>query len=193
MKRFERLTSRTGLTMLVATALSVGLAGCAAFSPAVITTPYPASDGTATTIPGTDVALRNFLVVAAPEGEAGAVIGTIVNDGDDQVRVSLTIHEGPDESTPETFVTVQPHAAVRIGPDADVTMRVTQLAGPAGAMTTMSAKIDSAGTSTWDVPIVLAAGPYASLTPAPTPTPTPSAAASPSSTKTSKPTESPTP
>ena len=84
----KRICDVAGRTALVAAALAVGLSGCSALSPSTVTETYPASDGTNTDLPGSSVALRNFLVIGAEKGAPAELVGAVINDGAAPVDVS---------------------------------------------------------------------------------------------------------
>jgi hypothetical protein len=168
-----------GKSALVATALALSLTGCAAMaSPATILTPYPAADGVASDLPGTDVKLRDFLVVGTDKGSPAEVVGAVVNDGQTPIQVSLQTDLGPTSQPKQTLVRVAAQSITLIGPDQKTRMEIPELPVIPGAMTGMSAATTAGGRADFSVPVMLPVGPYASLTPGP------SASASPTGTPT---------
>jgi hypothetical protein len=178
---------------VAALALAASAAGCSAFSPMTITTPYPASDGVNVDV-GPDVHLRNVLVVAAEKGATGAVVASIVNNGPSPVTVQLAAQLG--ESTPfgQTRVVVPANGSVLVSPGQQNEMVVPDLPVGPGEFVEMSAATSASGTEYFQAPVVPPEGTYASLT-APPATPTPSAtpSATASATPTGEPTGEPTP
>src|SRR5262249_18430993 len=97
---FPALRRRAGLPLAAAAlgALSFLLAGCSELSPDTIATPSAPGDGVSpnvtTPADGSYIGLRNFLVVAAAEGDAGRVVGTVVNTGATAVQLALAADQG---------------------------------------------------------------------------------------------------
>jgi hypothetical protein len=176
-KRTRDVTGRTGLALA---ALVLSLAGCSALSPTVITTPYPAADGVQLDLPGTDVKLRDFLVIGTEKGAPASVLGSVVNDGSTPVRVSLQSDPGESAQPTQTVVPVEAHGSVLIGPDQEIQMAIPQLPVPPGGVVTLSAATGTGGTASFQLPVLRPEGFYAGMTPAPTtaaPTPTTSSKA----------------
>jgi hypothetical protein len=194
-KRTRDVAVRTALAV---TALAVSLAGCSALSPRVINTPYPAADGVQLNLPGSNVKLRDFLVVGTSVGAPAEVIGVVVNDGSSPARISLQADLGATAQPTQTLVQVEAHGVVRIGPDQATQMELPQLPVIPGGVLALSAATATGGTANLEVPVVLPEGDYAGLTPAPTteaPTPTETKATKSKKDKakaTSTPTTSPT-
>lgn len=186
----KRIRVVAGRTVLVTAVTAVVLSGCSALSPATISTPYPPADGVGLTLPGTSVLLRDFLVIGTAKDAPAAVLGTVVNDGDSAVEVSLQAPLGTATATAaagatpatagqaaQTLVNVAAHGTVRIGPDQTAKMVISDLAVPPGATTTLTAATQAGGRANVELPVMLPQGIYASLTPAPTPSATPTATA----------------
>jgi hypothetical protein len=169
-KRTRYVAARTAL---VTTAIAVCLAGCSALSPAVIATPYPASDGIDLNLPGTEVGLRNLLVVGTAKDASAAVLGSVVNDGATAVKISLQADPGTSGQPVQTLIEVPAHTRLAIGPNEVTTMVITALPVAPGADIEMSIATTTGGRTDAQVPVVLAQAQYASLTPAPAPTDTP--------------------
>jgi hypothetical protein len=180
----------TGRTVLVTAAISVCLAGCSVLSPSVISS-YPAADGINVSLPGTSVGLRNLVVVGTAKDAPATVVGALVNNGSTTVHVTLQADLGPSGQPAQTAIDIEPHSSVQIGPDQQTTMEISDLAVAPGAVTTISAATQIGGRVDAQVPVMLAEGPYASLTAAPTPTETPTPTDTPSSTETPSSTDSP--
>jgi hypothetical protein len=170
--------------------LAGSLTGCSAMSPATIETPYDASDGVNVDL-GQQIGLRNFLVVAKEKGAPAAVLGSVVNDSDQETTVELTAQLGETTQPSVTRISVPAQSRVLIVPGGRQQMIIPELPVEPGAVLDMSAAAADAGATYFEAPVVPAAGSYSSLTAPPTtapPTPTP--AASPSGTQ--QPTGSPT-
>jgi hypothetical protein len=178
------------------TAIVVGCtltAGCSALSPSTITKPYPAADGTNVDLPGSAVALRNFLVVGTAKGAQASVVGSVVNDGSTAVQVSLQAPLGATEQPKATVVDVQPHSSVRIGPGEQTVMLLPELTVVPGALTALSAATTAGGTTEFSVPVIPPQAEYAQLTPSPSPSPSPSPTGTPSPSGTPEAGSTPTP
>jgi hypothetical protein len=193
-KRTRHVNGRNALAMA---AIALTLAGCAALSPAVTTTPYPAADGVQLDLPGTSVKLRDFLVVGTAQGAPAEVIGVVINNGSSPIQISLQADLGSTAQPTQTLVRVEAQSLVRLGPDQAVQMELPQLPVAPGASTTISAATTAGGTASLVVPVLLAQGVYASLTPAPTtaapsPTATPTSKSKKKKNKSASPTDSPT-
>src|SRR5262245_14141421 len=77
--------------MIAAAALAT-VTGCAATSPAIITDPYLAADGTdahLTLDDGTVIELTNFLVVLGKKGQPGQVIGAVTYSGTTSITITI--------------------------------------------------------------------------------------------------------
>jgi hypothetical protein len=172
---------RSRQVALATAVLATTLTGCASLtSPAVITRPYEAADGTNAQIEDSQVKLRNVLVVAEKLGAPGVVVGALFNDGDTPVRVALTATPGPTSQPRQTQVRVPAHGSVQIGP-AGTEMTLEQTPVPPGARMDLTAFSPEAGSQTFSVPVLPPTDEiYAAYTPAPAPTtatPTPAASA----------------
>jgi hypothetical protein len=186
----KRIRVVTGRTVLLTAVTAVTLAGCSVLSPATIITPYPAADGVGLVLPGTSVALRDLLVVGTAKDAPATVIGTVVNDGDSPVEVSLQADPGATGQPTQTLINVGAHSSVQLGPDQTNKMVISDLAVAPGAFTSLSAATQAGGRADINVPVLLPQGIYASLTPAPVPSETasvdPSATATPTPGKSTK-------
>jgi hypothetical protein len=168
----KRTREFAGRTVLATAVLALGLTGCSAISPSVVKT-YPASDGVAADLPGSTVALRNFLVVGSEKGSAAEVIGALVNSGTAPVQVSLQAAVGASAQPTQTVVTVPANSITQVGPDQTTTMEIADLAVVPGSVLGITAATGGGGRADLNVPVLLPQGEYASLTPAPAPTDTP--------------------
>jgi hypothetical protein len=168
----KRTFDVAGKTVVATALLAFGLAGCSAINPAVITTPYPASDGVAASLPGTSVALRNFLVVGAAKGSAAEVVGAVVNTGSTPVQVSLQAAVGASSQPTQTQLTVPANAIMQVGPGQATDMQIADLAVDPGQVLGLTASTAAGGRADLSVPVLLPQNEYADLTPGPTPTDT---------------------
>ncbi|MFN0284352.1 MAG: hypothetical protein ACKVZ6_20575 [Kineosporiaceae bacterium] len=124
MKRRTRRLVVPGRVAVVGVAVAALLTGCSFSNPATVATPYAASDGThgelKNAATGENVRLRNFLLVTAAQGGAGAVSGAIANNGTRPVTVQLTVLDDTDPAQPQTVgrasVEVAPGELAQIGP-----------------------------------------------------------------------------
>lgn len=177
MKRTARRPSRFVVTGVVALGAAMALSGCVLASPAIISTPYPASDGSEGSItdPATDatIKLQNFLVVAAGKNQPGSLVGAVVNTGTSAVTVQLAVadQDGATEISGAS-VTADPGKIAQIGPSA-IAVTVPSVPQPPGSVLTLVAKTDGGGSVRFTVPVLEPKAEYASLTPTPTPTETP--------------------
>ena len=79
---------RAGLSAAAAAAL-LTTAGCAYINPPATTMVYSAADGIVEQVG--DVKLANVLIVATGADQEGRVLGTLVNDGDQDVTLSMDV------------------------------------------------------------------------------------------------------
>jgi hypothetical protein len=172
----KRICDVAGRTALVAAALAIGLSGCSALSPSTITETYPASDGTNADLPGTAVALRNFLVIGAEKGAPAELVGAVINDGATAAIISITADLGQTAQPTPTVIQIGAHSSVQIGPEQKFTLSIPALPVEPGATTALSAATSTGGHTDITVPVLRPEDEYTQITPAPTteaPTPTP--------------------
>jgi hypothetical protein len=173
------------------TALTLGLAGCSATSPATTTIPYEAADGASATIPGAGIKLRNFLVVSSAKGAPGQVVGAVINPTNRTVVVTMQTELGPTAQPTQTRIRVAARSLATVGPTGtEVAIADTPVAP--GALMSISAAYAADGGITLDVPVLPPTGFYASYTPAPT-TAAPTDAPTPAATGSADPGASPSP
>lgn len=180
--------------ILAGAVLAGVLAGCSVFSPATTIEPYDPSDGVNVDLEN-GVKLRNFLVVATEKGGVGAVVGSLVNDGDRSVTVELTAQFGESTQPSVTRISVPANGLVLVAPGEQQEMSIPDIPVAPGENIEMSATAASAGTDWFDTPVLPAEGEYATLTAAPTtepPTPSGSPTGSPTESSTESPTETAT-
>ena len=178
MKRTRVVAAKTALAAGV---VAVGLAGCSVTSPAVIRTPYPASDGIDADLPGTDVGLRNLLVIGAAKGSEAELTGSVINSGTTDARINLQAAVGETGQPSQTTVAVGAGESVQFGPGANQTpVTITDLAVAPGDVTGLTASTTSGGRVDLSVPVLPPEGDYVGITPSASPAVTPTG--SPSST-----------
>lgn len=104
--RPRRVPARLSLRTGVAAALAAGLllTGCSATNPIETSKDYDASDGVGVTIG--ELRALNLLVLTEGAGEPGVLHGAVVNDGAEDVTLTITIGgagvtEGADAATVE--------------------------------------------------------------------------------------------
>jgi hypothetical protein len=164
----KRIRGVAGSTALVTAVLAVGLSGCSELSPSVITETYPASDGVNADLPGSAVALRNFLVIGAEKGAPAEVIGAVVNTGSTAVEVSFQADLGETAQPTRTVIKVDPFGSVQLGPDLEESLTIPELPVEPGATTAISAATTTGGRADIVVPVLRPEDEYESVTPAPT-------------------------
>jgi hypothetical protein len=199
----KRIRDVAGRSALVTGVLAVLLSGCSLLSPAITEEPYAASDGANLDLPGTAVALRNFVVIGAEKGAPAVVVGAVVNGGTSSVQVSFQADLGATTQPTATTITVGPNSSVQVGPNQADKIEIPELPVEPGAVTRLSAATTSGGRAEIVVPVLRPQDEYADLTPAPTtPAPTPSATKkpkpsssddSPNASETEQPTGAPAP
>lgn len=199
---------RRAAIVMIAVAGLLALSGCAATSPAIITQPYVAADGTDAdlTFPdGTSIALRNFVVVLDKAGGTGQVIGAVTYSGEGKQPMALEakniaqVHSV--EATAEEIAKNGSTAPVQPSLIFEVTGGELTQVGPTGEQfilpivnvapgqyIDLTASSPATGGITWQVPVVAAVNYYAALTAtttttlAPSPTATPETLESPTET-----------
>jgi len=171
---FPARRRRTGLPLAVVALLALFLAGCSELSPDTIATPYAPGDGVSANVTnpadGSYIGLRNFLIVAAADGSAGRVVGTVVNTGAQPVQVALAADQGASTAPVTVQVEVPAFGLTQVGSDQGTQMILGETPG-AGRMMPMRAATTSGGAVDLTVPVLAPVGFYATLTPPP-PTPT---------------------
>jgi hypothetical protein len=164
----KRIRDIAGKSALVTAALAVVLSGCSTLSPSTISDPYPAADGINLNLPGSTVALRNFLVIGASKGDPAVVVGALINNGPTEVDVALQADLGDTAQPTQTVVKVDANSSVQIGPGQKFEMSIPQLPVEPGATTALSAATTAGGRTELTVPVLRPEDQYKNLTPAPT-------------------------
>ncbi len=148
--------------LAVALPLAGGLAGCSATNPIQTQRQYSPADGVRSTLG--PLQTTNLLVVGTAKGKVAALSGGLVNTGTDPLTVDVSV-----SGASSTF-TVPPNGSVLIGTGSDKgrTMTIDSLDVDPGALTTVTLKVASAGSSTVQVPVVDGTLPqYTSVLPSP--------------------------
>jgi hypothetical protein len=142
-------------------------------SPAQTTKSYEASDGVNTTMGS--LQLQNVLIVTGAKGEAGAMRGMAVNNGQSAIKVAVTTGKKT------TTITVPAETAVRLDgkrtPDSKATVSpvsVPSVAVQPGDSQKVTFSTSKSGANDVQVPVLLDQYPYGSASPEhPTFTPPP--------------------
>lgn len=150
--------ARRRAALLAAAAAGLVLSGCAVNSPTATTLSYAPADGVQAD--GTEIGVRDLLVVSHGNGAPAVVSGSILNLTEEPVTVAITA--AGTSLSPE--VTVEPNSSLRLdGTGADGTpgepLTMPALDTPAG----MSVEVRlSTGSETLsaDAPVLLPQGPY---------------------------------
>ena len=167
---------------LVTAATTVGVAGCSAFSPAVVLRPYDASDGRNDRVAGVEI--RNALVVSPGLDEPGVVSVTLVNSSAEDASVTVSADVDAGEAPAQTYFVpagelVQIGATQALALDGAATTPTPNEQNPAwlqlpqvpqhpGQTVTMTFR--AAGESVdVNAPVLLPCFEYAALTPTPAP------------------------
>ncbi len=187
---------RAVIALIAATGIAA-LSGCAATSPAIITRPYVAADGTDADLSlddGSSIALRNFVVVLDKSGGTGQVIGAVAYSGTGKQALAIEAKDPaqvppatPDPAKAAKADPADPAGAVPAAPSVifEVTGGQLTRVGPGGVSfvlpvvkvapgqyVDLTASSPAAGSVTWKVPVVPATRQYAGLTATTAATPT---------------------
>jgi hypothetical protein len=93
-------TARIAASVVIAGAVALGASACNLVTYQATTEQYDASDGVSGTIGALDI--RNALLVTG-DGETASFVGTVVNSGDDDVRLGLQYENASGEKVTEQF------------------------------------------------------------------------------------------
>ena len=159
-------TSRHRLRAALAAAAlgSTLLGGCALFSPVQTDYAYQSADGVNATFGELD--LRGVLVVADAKDGPGSVVGQLVNNGAEDLDVTIGTAGGPG-----TLVTVERGASVPL--DAESAIALPSVPGGPGDVVQLQVATPASGQNVVTVPVLPALGYYEDVKP-------PAASASPS-------------
>lgn len=134
------------------------LAGCSATNPVTTAMNYDASDGVSASVG--DVRLLNLLVASNGDGEPGAVLGAVSNEGED-ARVAIAVAGGEPQAFPvDAGQVVLLGSAATGGEEGAAGGQTTEeveleaVDVPAGALLELEITTDLGGTRTVSVPVV---------------------------------------
>jgi hypothetical protein len=144
-------------------ALVAGLGACQMASPITTDMAYDAADGVSVDLE--DVVIRDLLVVSEGNGAPGTVSGLVVNEGTEEV--TLTLRLGEENLAPE--VTVAPGTSVRLDGTDPLTGEAGEAVtvpaiegGPGSSLTLRFATSAGAGDSAL-VPVLAPTGQYSDM------------------------------
>lgn len=143
------------------------LPGCSFWAPNTAIQPYAPADGLQAELG--DVLVRNMLVVSEGDGEAGLLVGALVNRGQEDVTVELELGGTSAE------LEVPAGVSVAIGSETDrpdgeqstivsETVEIEEVSSPAGGSLDLTVTAP-AGSTLLQVPVILPTGPYEGLVP----------------------------
>jgi hypothetical protein len=156
------LRPRPVVAVLGTVLAGAALSSCAMFSPTQTDEPYIPSDGVPANVG--DIQARNLLVVAQSKGATGVLSGSVVNSGSSPTSVTfLTVADSQGSSTNGTTIELAPHQQQQLSG-----VQFPNLPASPGAMTGIVLKT-SAGLLNVQVPVLLPAGYFSTLTPTPNP------------------------
>jgi hypothetical protein len=151
------------LTALAAAAVvTIGTAGCQVFSPLQTDYQYAPGDGVEANLGG--LAIRDLVLVVNGSGEA-VVSGGVLNQGDQPVTLQFTPQQEGGTSGSGTEVQVKPGQEVDLSRQG---LQLSDVTAQAGSLLPVQVQSNEAGTTLLNVPVVAAAGYYATVTPAAT-------------------------
>ena len=141
----------------------LALSGCQVASPIQTSVPYQPADGVAVDLG--DIQIRDLVVVSDAKGGAGTLSGLVVNKGSGSVVVTFASGPGVDESTQAS---IPPGTPTRLsGVEGANPVTIPSIAAAPGDMVKLIVSTPAAGAPEVSVPVLLPAGYYASITPAP--------------------------
>lgn len=160
------LTPAHRRTAALAAVASAGLllSGCSFVAPNTAIQPYAPADGLQAELG--DVLVRNMLVVSEGDGEAGLLVGALVNRGEEDTTVELEVGGTTAE------VDVPAGASVALGLETDrpdgeqstvlsETVEVDEVGPPAGQSIDLTVTDPVFGSAVLRVPVLLPEGDYA--------------------------------
>jgi hypothetical protein len=166
---------RTGVSIIAALALAVGLSACSVFSFPHTQEPYNTSDGVSASVG--EVEFLN-LIVFTDDGENGNLSGAVVNRSEREI--ALTLQYVSDGEKVNVELTIPEGRTFRIGSGEGGQLFLPAINSDPGSLLTVYFQYgDNPGAQT-DIPVLDAAlSQYEGLLPTPTPTPTPTVTATP--------------
>lgn len=171
--------ARPAALALAAPVLVTGLAGLltgCGLSPAQTTIAYDPADGVSARVG--DVQVRNLLVVGTTAEAPGVVSGVLLNGGADAVTVTVASGASapvpvdiPGSSSVQLGVAgTDPTSTPVPGTQGSAFVQLSAVGEPAGAVVAVTLTSAGGGTTTVQVPVVLATNEYATITPSVAPT-----------------------
>ncbi|MBV0895471.1 DNA modification methylase [Microbacterium sp. NC79] len=106
------MTSRALASIALGAAVILGATGCNMISPQATTIPYSAAEGINIDDASGPVKVRNLFIVADESGENGNLIGSFINNTDEDHTVSIQIGEGSDAISVEVEVAAKSTVAL---------------------------------------------------------------------------------
>lgn len=139
----------------VALCAVAALSACSVSSPVQTDVPYNAADGVAVDLG--PVQLRGLVVVAEAKDAPGALVGQVVNNGDEPTTVTFQDGAGGTAS-----VEAPAHGSVTLG-SAGTSVTLEKVTVPPGANVPLAVNAKSGGTAAASVPVVPRSGYYESI------------------------------
>lgn len=144
----SKTLKRVGASALIASTLLTAT-GCGYIYKQPTTIVYSASDGQMANLGNEDVQLRNIMVIASDEASEGRILGTILNQTEEDATVTLKF--------PTETVTVDVKAGDQIRFDDEENSTILSEAGANPGMTLMDVEVSSTVTTeptTFNVPVL---------------------------------------
>lgn len=144
----RRRPSAVLMATALAAATSMGLAACSVTNPITTSFDYDGSDGVAAALG--DLRLGNLIVLTEAEGAPGTLVGQVTNQGAASATVAFGV-AGVQLGQPLDVGTGQ---TVIVGPDRDRSVDLDAVPVPPGAFLEVTVAVDTAGTTTVQVPVL---------------------------------------
>ena len=159
---------RRPAALLATAAAALLLSGCSFWAPNTAVQPYAPADGLQAELG--DLLVRNMLVVSEGDGEAGLLVGALVNRGEEDTTVQVEV------GGTATEVEVPAGVSVALGTESDrpdgeqstivsETVEIDEVEPAAGGVIELTVTDAAGGSAVLRVPVVLPDGPYAELVP----------------------------
>ena len=149
------VTPRRISSAVLALAAVLSLGACATRSPMQTTEPYSPADGVPVDLGS--VQLRGLVVVSKAKGEAGALVGQVVNNATKPARLTITTPSGS-----PVQVEAKP-GSTTLGTDEQVTIGTVSVVP--GSTLRIAVDSDAGGTAEATVPVLAPNGYYSTITP----------------------------
>lgn len=147
----QRRLALAGLSVALPLTIAA-LAGCSATNPIQTMDDYSASDGVRVAVG--EVRGTNLMILSGAQDEAGVLHGALVNDGDEDVVVTLTFGE---EGTDSATVPVPARSTVTLdgtSSETSAAVEVAAVSSPPGGIEDLTLSSDVAGTVKVGVPVL---------------------------------------